>query len=162
MADIRYGIITNSTPAAAAGLTSALLIDGTDLSLKAISRTLASSDNNNHGDIGTGVGQTRDNRGGGAPGCLIFQTAGALILDVLNFSVFRPVVAGGRTFYRRIDGAIDGAAAHHSIYQWSLSTDKKSLYIFDLSAHAASYLAGGDILKFLVVTGNQPLYSQAN
>lgn len=160
MSIIRYGAITNPTPAGAAGLTQALLVDGTDLSFKAISRVLASSDNANHGDIGTGRGQTRDNAGGGAPGCLVFQTSGQLILDVLSFSVFRPVVTGNRTFYRRIDGAIDGQEGHNSIYEWTLSNDKQSLYVFDFSADAVSFLAGGDILKFLVVTGNQPLFSK--
>lgn len=155
MAILRYATQTNPTPAGAAGLTSALIVQGLDYTLKVINRILASSDNNNHGDIGTAVGQTRDNAGGGAPGCLVAQFQGSIIKDVVSFDVFRPVVAGGRTFYRRLDGSVDGAAAHHSIYEWTLSNDRQSLYVYDLSANAASYLRGGDLLKFLIVLGNQ-------
>ncbi|CAK9250412.1 unnamed protein product [Sphagnum jensenii] len=66
----------------AAGLTSALIVQGLDYTLKVINRILASSDNNNHGDIGTAAGQTRDNAGGGAPGCLVAQFQGSIIKDV--------------------------------------------------------------------------------
>ena len=155
MAILRYANQTNPNPAGAAGLTSAIIVQGLDYTLKVINRVLASSDNNNHGDIGTGVGQTRDNAGGGAPGCLVAQFQGAIIKDVVSFSVFRPAVAGGRTFYQRLDGILDGQAGHQSLYEWTLSTDRQSLYVYDLSANAASYLAGGDLLKFLIVLGNQ-------
>jgi hypothetical protein len=155
MAILRYANQTNPNPAGAAGLTSAIIVQGVDYTLKVINRVLASSDNNNHGDIGTGVGQTRDNAGGGAPGCLVAQFQGAIIKDVVSFSVFRPAVAGGRTFYQRLDGILDGQAGHQSLYEWTLSTDRQSLYVYDLSANAASFLAGGDMLKFLVVLGNQ-------
>ena len=155
MAILRYANQTNPNPAGAAGLTSAIIVQGLDYTLKVINRVLASSDNNNHGDIGTGVGQTRDNAGGGAPGCLVAQFQGMIIKDVVSFSVFRPAVAGGRTFYQRLDGILDGQAGHQSLYEWTLSTDRQSLYVYDLSANAASYLAGGDLLKFLIVLGNQ-------
>jgi hypothetical protein len=46
-------------------------------------------------------------------------------------------------------------SGHQSIYEWTLSTDRQSLYVFDLSANAAAYLQGGDLLKFLIVLGNQ-------
>ena len=154
MAILRYAIQTNPTPAAAAGLTSALILQGQDYTLKNIRRVLASSDNNNHGDIGTAAGQTRDAIGGGAPGCLIAQFQGATIKDVVSLTFYRPVVAGGRTFYRMMDNFYTATAGQISQYEWTVSTDGVSLYVYDASNNAACYLAGGDIVQALVVVGN--------
>ena len=129
MAILRYANQTNPNPAGAAGLTSAIIVQGLDYTLKVINRVLASSDNNNHGDIGTAAGQTRDGTGGGAPGCLVAQFQGMIIKDVVSFSVFRPAVAGGRTFYQRLDGILDGQAGHQSLYEWCLQLSLSYLNI---------------------------------
>lgn len=142
MSIIRYASQANITGAA---LVSALIIDGADYALKSIKRILAAA------DIGNGAGQTYDATGGGAPGCLVATISGSLIKDVVSFDVSRPTVADGRTYYKKIDGLF---ATSTNSYQWTLSADQKSLYIFDASTNAAARLVAGDIIQFLIVTGN--------
>jgi hypothetical protein len=136
---IRYGAVTNTTGAV---LTSALLVDGKEYSLRAVKRTFAVA------DIGANAGQTQH-----AAGCLVAQFSGCFIKDVIHFSMFRDLGADG--FLDILDGFHSIANVGH-LFQvgWKIGVDGQSLYLRDAGNNAATLLVANDILQALVLTGN--------
>jgi hypothetical protein len=118
---IRYSTVTNTTGAV---LTTALVADGKEYALKAVTRTFAAA------DIGNAVGQTQN-----ATGALAAQFQGSVIKDVLEFQLFRANSPIGSA--QNID--------------YILSPDLKSIYAHD---GGAIDIQAGDSLRMLLVTGN--------
>ena len=140
MSMMRYAVKENATGVA---LTSALIIDGKDYTFKSIKRVLAAE------DVGNGAGQTQH-----AAGCLVAQFAGSLVKDVVNFSVYRPLAGGDAVgWISLIDGWHNPLDLTH-LFKVSWKAAEGSLRLRDFGNNAAVQLVAGDILQFLVVTGN--------
>ena len=133
MAIIRCATQTNATGAA---LTSAVVVDGRDYTLKSIKRVLAAA------DVGNGAGQTQN-----AAGLLVAQFVGATVKDVVNFSIYRP--SGGDPVWTQL---LDGFYAGDALLSVSWTVKGNGLYLRETTN---AILATGDIIQFLVVVGNQ-------
>lgn len=136
MAILRYATQSNATGAA---LTSALITKGEDYTFKSIKRILAAA------DVGNAAGQTQH-----ANGCLVVQFSGAIIKDVVHFSVFRP----GGGWNRIADNIYAAAAANVFNTGWAISADGASLLLRDQGTGAPGLLVAGDFIQALVVLGN--------
>lgn len=134
MAIIRCATQTNTTSKA---LTSAVVVDGRDYTLKSIKRVLAAA------DIGDGAGQIQN-----ASGCLIAQFVGANVKDVVNFSVYRPEEADEVIWTQLLDGYYTDS----KLLSVSWAVKDNGLYLREFFN---KLLKAGDIIQFLVVVGNQ-------
>jgi hypothetical protein len=137
MAIVRYATKGNATGAV---LTSALIKDGKDYTLKCIVRKLAAA------DVGNGAGQTQE-----ANGCLVAQIQGAVFKDIIHCSIIRNALIAG---WNAIGDGYHSQIGDAQTLGWKISADGKSLYVKDSTANADAQVVADDTIYILALVGN--------